>query len=69
MKITIITVAFNAASTIADTLRSVSSQTHEDIEHILIDGASTDATMELSGSTVGTSPSAYPNRIAGSMTR
>jgi len=47
MKITIITVAFNAASTIADTLRSVSSQTHEDIEHILIDGASTDATMEI----------------------
>jgi glycosyltransferase involved in cell wall biosynthesis len=47
MKITIITVAFNAAETIADTLRSVSEQTHEDIEHILIDGASKDATMSV----------------------
>lgn len=47
MKITIITVAFNAAETIADTLRSVSEQTYEDIEHILIDGASTDATMSI----------------------
>jgi glycosyltransferase involved in cell wall biosynthesis len=47
MKITIITVAFNAADTIADTLRSVAAQTYPDIEHILIDGASTDATMTI----------------------
>ena len=47
MKITIITVAFNAAETIADTLRSVSEQTYEDIEHILIDGASKDATLSV----------------------
>ena len=47
MKISIITVAYNSAATIADTLRSVSAQTHADIEHIVIDGGSTDATLAL----------------------
>lgn len=47
MKITIITVAFNAAETIADTLRSVANQTYPNIEHILIDGASRDGTMAI----------------------
>jgi glycosyltransferase involved in cell wall biosynthesis len=45
MKISIITVAFNAAPTIADTLESVAAQTHPDIEHIVVDGASTDGTL------------------------
>lgn len=49
MKITIITVAFNAARTIADTLDSVASQTHPDIEHIVVDGASTDDTLDIVG--------------------
>ncbi len=47
MKITIITVAYNAANTVADTLDSVASQTYGDIEHILVDGASTDATLNV----------------------
>ena len=47
MKITVITVAYNSASTIADTLASVAAQTHEDIEHIVIDGQSTDETMDI----------------------
>ena len=47
MKISIITVAFNAADTLADTLRSVASQTHAEVEHIVIDGASTDGTLEI----------------------
>ena len=47
MKITVITVAYNSAATIADTLRSVAAQTHPDIEHIVIDGASNDATVAL----------------------
>ena len=47
MKISIITVAFNAATTLADTLQSVAGQTHTDIEHIVIDGASTDGTREV----------------------
>lgn len=47
MKITVITVCFNSAATIADTLRSVSSQTHPDIEHVIIDGGSRDDTVSL----------------------
>ncbi len=47
MKITIITVAFNAALTIADTLGSVAAQSHPEIEHIVVDGASTDGTLEI----------------------
>jgi glycosyltransferase involved in cell wall biosynthesis len=49
MKISIITVAFNAARTIADTLESVAAQTHPEIEHIVVDGASTDGTPEIIG--------------------
>jgi glycosyltransferase involved in cell wall biosynthesis len=47
MKITIITVAYNAAATIADTLKSVAAQNWPDIEHIVVDGASSDATLEV----------------------
>ena len=44
MKISIITVAYNAGATIADTLASVKAQTWGDYEHIVIDGGSTDGT-------------------------
>ena len=47
MKITVITVSYNSATTIADTLRSVASQTHPNIEHWVIDGQSTDSTVEV----------------------
>ncbi len=47
MKISIITVAFNAARTIADTLESIAAQTHREIEHIVVDGASTDGTLKI----------------------
>lgn len=47
MKITLITVCFNSAATIADTLKSVARQTHPDIEHLIIDGASTDDTLAV----------------------
>ena len=47
MRISIITVAYNAARTIADTLESVAAQTHPEIEHIVVDGASTDSTVEI----------------------
>jgi glycosyltransferase involved in cell wall biosynthesis len=47
MKITVVTVAYNAASTIADTIHSVAAQTHADVEHIVIDGASQDKTAEI----------------------
>ncbi len=47
LKITIITVAYNSARTIADTLASVAAQTHGEIEHIVIDGLSTDGTGDI----------------------
>lgn len=47
MKISIITVAFNAAETITATLRSVAVQTYAKVEHIVIDGASCDDTAEV----------------------
>lgn len=46
MKISIITVAYNAATSIGATLKSVAAQTHPDVEHIVIDGGSTDGTLE-----------------------
>jgi glycosyltransferase len=47
MKITIITVCFNSERTIADTMRTVAIQTHPDLEHIVIDGASEDNTLAV----------------------
>ena len=47
MKVSIITVTFNSASTVGATLRSVTDQGYSDIEHIVIDGASKDNTLEV----------------------
>ena len=47
MKFSIITATFNSSATIAGCLSSVSSQTYPDIEHIIIDGGSTDGTLEV----------------------
>lgn len=47
MKISVITVCFNSARTLGDTLESVAAQTHLDIEHIVVDGASTDGTLKI----------------------
>ena len=45
MKISIITVCYNAAKTIRDTCGSVVAQRGVDIEHIVVDGGSTDGTI------------------------
>jgi len=47
VKVSIITSVFNSAHTIEDAIQSVMSQTHDNIEYIIIDGGSTDATMEV----------------------
>lgn len=47
MRISIVTVAFNASATLADTLESVARQTHVDVEHIVMDGGSRDATADV----------------------
>ena len=46
-KLSLITACFNSAATISDTLKSVNNQTYSNIEHIVVDGGSTDATMEI----------------------
>lgn len=47
MLITVVTVCWNAAASIDATLVSVDEQTHPDLEHLVIDGQSTDGTLEL----------------------
>lgn len=46
-KFSIITVTFNAAETIEDTIQSVITQTYKNIEYIIIDGGSKDSTMDI----------------------
>lgn len=47
MKFSIITVSFNSFKTIQETLNSVDSQSYLDYEHLIIDGKSTDGTLDL----------------------
>ena len=49
MKISIITITYNSAQTVEQTLLSVINQTYPDIEYIVIDGLSQDNTMEIVG--------------------
>jgi len=47
MKVSIITISYNSAETIEDTIKSVVSQDYPNIEYIIIDGASKDATLSI----------------------
>jgi glycosyltransferase involved in cell wall biosynthesis len=47
VKISIITTTYNSSAFIADCLKSVNNQTYNNIEHIIIDGASKDNTLEI----------------------
>ncbi len=47
MKVSIITVCYNSASTIEDTIQSVANQIHQDIEYIIVDGKSKDTTVDI----------------------
>jgi glycosyltransferase involved in cell wall biosynthesis len=47
MKISVITVCYNSAETIQDTLTSIASQDYPDIEHIVVDGGSKDDTVAM----------------------
>ena len=47
MKISIITVCYNSEETISDTIQSVLSQDYKDVEYIIVDGKSTDRTLEI----------------------
>jgi len=56
MKISIITATYNSANTIAECIASVHKQTHQTIEHIIVDGASKDSTLAIINS--------MPSRVA-----
>ena len=47
MKVSIITSCFNRAATIRDAIESVLAQDYNDIEFIVVDGASTDGSLEI----------------------
>jgi glycosyltransferase involved in cell wall biosynthesis len=55
MKISIITATYNSSAYISDCVNSVNNQTSSNIEHIIIDGASKDNTLEIINS--------IPNRV------
>lgn len=47
MRITVITVCLNAADTIEQTIQSVLQQDYGDVEYIIVDGMSTDSTLDI----------------------
>ena len=49
MKVSIITISYNSAETIEDTIKSVVGQDYPNIEYIIIDGASKDETLSIIG--------------------
>ena len=51
--VSIITVVFNGYETIQRTINSVQSQTYKNIEYIVIDGCSTDGTLDILNSNIG----------------
>ena len=47
MKVSIITITYNSAATLAATLASVARQDYAEIEHILVDGDATGGTQQI----------------------
>ena len=47
LKVSIITVCYNSSKTILDTITSVNNQSYKNIEHVFIDGFSSDNTLEI----------------------
>ncbi len=47
IKVSVVTVCFNSADTIVDTLHSILGQDYADAEHIVVDGGSTDGTLDI----------------------
>mgnify|MGYP001332048434 CR=1 FL=1 len=47
MKISVITISYNSSRTIEQTLKAVQKQTYPNIQHIIVDGKSTDNTLEI----------------------
>ncbi|HEX8529923.1 MAG TPA: glycosyltransferase, partial [Cytophagales bacterium] len=56
MKVSIITVVYNAINTLGSTINSVLTQQYGDIEYIIVDGNSKDGSRELIESTAAKHP-------------
>ena len=59
MKISIITATLNRATELNETIKSVMEQAHTDIDYIIIDGGSTDNSIEI----IEHWQQLYPNNI------
>ena len=46
-KISIVTITYNSGATLEETIHSVTSQDYENLEYLIIDGGSTDNTLEI----------------------
>jgi glycosyltransferase involved in cell wall biosynthesis len=60
MKLTIITINFNNAEGLRKTLASIAAQTYRDIENIIIDGGSTDESVNVIMEYVSSNPNSVP---------
>jgi glycosyltransferase involved in cell wall biosynthesis len=47
LRITVVTPSYNQADFVGETMRSVREQDHPDVEHIVVDGVSTDGSLEV----------------------
>lgn len=47
IKVSIITVTYNSAKTLKDTIQSIARQTYPNIEYIIVDGKSSDSTVDI----------------------
>ena len=59
MKISIITTTFNSSKTVSETIESLLKQDYADFEHIIVDGLSSDNTLEI----VSSYKDAYEGRL------
>ena len=60
MKVSIVTINYNNVEGLKRTLASVADQTYRDVEHIIIDGASTDGSVEAIKEYVAANPNKDP---------
>ena len=60
MKLSIVTINYNNAEGLRRTLASVAAQTYSDIEHIIVDAASTDGSVDVIKEYVSSNPNSDP---------